>query len=310
MPSRDEVFSEITNEINNANNAQDHIRRKYLKELSQYTKRDTIILSSAFTSAKKFSNLPDNLLSISLEDIQGFIAAFKGLQNKNLDLILHSPGGSSESAQQIVNYIRSKYTHVRVIIPQNAMSAATMIACSADQIIMGKHSAIGPIDPQMIVPTMEGHFATPAQAILDEFEQAKLEISADPNTAAIWANRINIYPIGFLKICDNVINRSKEVVELWLKTWMLKDCSDKNQKAHDIAEWLGNANIHRSHGRPINSKEAREQGLKIMNLEDDHVLQDKVLTLFHATMATHELTNCVKFIENQNGKGFFITMNS
>jgi ClpP class serine protease len=28
-----------------------------------------------------------------------------------------------------------------------AMSAATMIACAADVIVMGKHSFLGPIDP-------------------------------------------------------------------------------------------------------------------------------------------------------------------
>jgi len=104
------------------------------------------------------------------------MSALHGLKNDKLDPILHSPGGSLEATEQIVNYLREKYAHIRVIIPQNAMSAATMIACAADVIVMGKHSAIGPIGPQITIPTETGHFTAPAQSILDEFELAKKEI--------------------------------------------------------------------------------------------------------------------------------------
>ena len=84
-----------------------------------------------------------------------------GLTGKELDLILHSPGGSLEAAEQIVTYLRSKYDNIRAIVPQNAMSAATMIACACDEIMMGKHSALGPIDPQITVPTQVGPFHIP-----------------------------------------------------------------------------------------------------------------------------------------------------
>jgi len=69
------------------------------------------------------------------------------LTGNTIDLILHSSGGSAEATEAIVKYLRSKFEHIRVIIPYGAMSAATMLACAADEIIMGKHSFIGPIDP-------------------------------------------------------------------------------------------------------------------------------------------------------------------
>lgn len=172
MPSRNEIQNEIQNK---RNAAQDEIRRRYLKSLSNYTQRDTIIYASAFTSHKG-PEIPGLVMSVTLEDIQGFMSALHGLKRKDLDLILHSPGGSMEAADQIVQYLRSKYDHIRAIIPQNAMSAATMIACASDEIIMGKHSAIGPIDPQVTFPTPSGSFTAPAQSILDEFEQAKKEV--------------------------------------------------------------------------------------------------------------------------------------
>ena len=68
--------------------------------------------------------------------------------SKGLDLVLHTTGGSPAAAEAIVNYLRAKFGNdIRVIVPQLAMSAGTMIACSAKQIIMGKQSSLGPIDP-------------------------------------------------------------------------------------------------------------------------------------------------------------------
>ncbi len=304
MPSRNEVLEEITKA---KGGAQDTVRRKYLKDLSEYTNRDVIIFSSAFSSIK-VQNLPPFLISITNEDVQGFMSALHGLNNDQLDIILHSPGGSLEAAEQIVNYLREKYSHIRVIIPQNAMSAATMIACAADVIVMGKHSAIGPIDPQITIPTETGHFTTPAQSILDEFELAKEEIKTDPQTAPIWVRRLDKYPIGFLKVCENTITLSKKIVENWLKTWMFKEDPEKDNKAKEIAEWLSKTNLHKTHSRPINMKEAKNKGLIIEALEDDNEFQDKVLSVFHAAMATHLVSNCVKFIENQNGQGAFLNV--
>ena len=60
------------------------------------------------------------------------------------------------------------------------MSAATMIACASDEIMMGKHSSLGPIDPQFIINSGQGANAFPAQAILDQFEIAK-EDCKDPS---------------------------------------------------------------------------------------------------------------------------------
>ena len=305
MVARNEIFEEVAKE---KNAAQDTIRRKYLIELAEYTGRDTVILSSAFSSAK-LPNLPNFLVSITNEDIQGFMSAFNGLNGNKLDIILHSPGGSLEATEQIVKYIRTKYNHVRAIIPQNAMSAATMLACSCDIILMGKHSAIGPIDPQITFPTESGHFTAPAQSILDEFEKAKEEIKTDPSTAPIWVRRIDKYPIGFLKICENTISLSKEMVMDWLKTWMLKNNPKKEILANEIVNWLGDTNQHKTHGRPLDINEAKNKGLVVEALEDDNTLQDKILSVFHATMATHQFSNCTKFIENHKGKGFFVNVN-
>ena len=199
MPARIDIQNEI---LTAKNAAQDNVRRKYIANLSNYTQRDTIVYLTAYTTGK-MPNIPPSAVSIMNDDIHGFMSALHGLKNDKLDLIIHSPGGSAEAAEQIVNYLRAKYQHIRAIIPQSAMSAATMIACACDEIILGKHSAIGPIDPQVTFPTPTGLFTAPAQSLLSEFEQAKAEVIANPNVAPIWVSKLMNLPHGILDICKN-----------------------------------------------------------------------------------------------------------
>jgi hypothetical protein len=302
MPTLHDIQQEI---LNRKNLAQDEIRRHHLEELANYTGRDTIIYASAFTSHKG-SAIPGAFMSVVLEDVQGFMSALHGLNNDKLDLILHSPGGSMEAAEQIVQYLRAKYDNIRAIIPQNAMSAATMIACACDTIVMGTHSAIGPIDPQVTFPTPTGSFTAPAQAILDEFEQAKSEVVADPKVAPLWVTKIQAYPHGFLNICKTTLDLSKAKVAEWLNTYMFAQIAEPEREGVRIAAWLANAREHKTHGRPINVDKALEIGLTIERLEGDQGLQERVLSAFHATMVTFAVTRCVKLVENHNGKGSYL----
>ena len=306
MPTKSEI-SQIV--LNAKNGAQDDIRKKYLKELSDYTHRDTILYCSAYTTPQA-SGAPSEALSLVSGDMQGFMSSLNGLGNDNLDIIIHSPGGSSEAVEQIVQYLRSKYHHIRAIVPQNAMSAATMLACACDEIIMGKHSAIGPIDPQITFPMQNGSlFTAPAHSILNEFNQAKTEILANPGVAPLWIPKLANWPAGILDICNNTIQLSKDMVKNWLASYMFASQPNRENKADAIANWLGTFSNHLTHGRPISITEASSQGLVVTPLEGDQNLQEKVLSVFHASIVTFEVTNCVKIIENQNGVGSFITLN-
>jgi hypothetical protein len=301
MPARNEIQEAI---LRRKGTAQDDVRREYLKKLSELTGRDTVLYASSFSSPKS-PQIPGIVFTITPDDIQGFMSALHGLKGESLDLILHSPGGSMEAADQIVQYLRRKYKHIRAIIPQNAMSAATMIACACDSIVMGKHSALGPIDPQVSFPTATGTFTSPAQAILDEFEQAKVEIKTDPSTIPLWATKIQAYSHGFLQMCQTTLSLAKEKVGEWLKQYMFNGEDNAEQKAKKIAEWLGNAKEHKTHGRPIGIDQALGHGLKIETLEDDQDFQEAVLSVFHATVVTFQVTECVKMVENQNGRGVY-----
>ena len=226
-----------------------------------------------------------------------------GLTTQNLDLILHSPGGSAEVTEALVSYIRTKFTHVRVIVPQAAMSAATMLACSANKIMMGKHSFLGPIDPQFILATQIGVQSVPAQAILDQFDKAKEECK-NPQLLGHWLPILGQYGPALIVQCENAITLSQLLLTEWLERYMFAEDPEATETAKNIATYLSNHKEFKSHGRHISRAQAIELKLNIENLEDDQDIQDLVLSIFHATTHTFNGTGAVKIIENHNGKAF------
>lgn len=66
-----------------------------------------------------------------------------------LDVILHTPGGIALAALQIARALRDHRGHTTVFVPHYAMSGGTLIALAADEIILGPHAVLGPMDPQI-----------------------------------------------------------------------------------------------------------------------------------------------------------------
>jgi hypothetical protein len=216
---------------------------------------------------------------------------------------LHSPGGSGSAAEQIVKYLRTKFDHIRIIVPHMAMSAATMIATAADEIVMGKHSFLGPIDPQFIMQTALGPRSVPAQAILEQFERAQRE-AIDPAKLRVWAPMLAQYGPDLLVTCQNAASLSENLVSEWLKRYMFKGDVDAGAKGAAIAQWLSNHNAFKTHARPIDRDELLAHGLKIVSLEQNQHEQDLFLSVHHAIAHTFNNTTAVKIIENNLGKAY------
>jgi len=304
MATWGQVLGELRSAIQSGDNmAFDRIRNKYLKILSDYTGRDTIVYASRWTSG----DAPPNLVSINDEDIHAFMEALSGLNNEKLDLILHSGGGSAEATDAIVSYLRQKYKHIRIIIPQAAMSAGTMLACAADVIVMGKQSSIGPIDPQFILQTSVGVQSLPAHAILEQFNKAQKDCADNPKNLNSWLPMLSQYGPALLIRCQDQIDFGKELIDNWLKAYMFN--GEDTAIPDKIANYLSNHANFKTHGKHINIEKAKEIGLKIEQLEDNQDFQDKVLSAFHATMHAFGSTNTAKVIANHNGNCFLKQFN-
>lgn len=309
MPDRKEVEAEIQRA--KAQVPEHAARLKAVRALHGYTGRHTLLYGSAFTSLKRYDNqIPPALFSIDSNDLQGVMASLKGTSVDKLDIILHSPGGSPDAAEQIVNYLRLKFSHIRAIIPQNAMSAATMIACAANEILVARHSALGPIDPQMLIRRRDGtvHIAS-AHSILEEFRQAKKEISEKPNLAALWVPRIVDYPPGIFEHCSVAAKDAQDRVCQWLESYMFKSKRNRANISRKIGKWLADAAHHKAHGKPLGFQALRDHGMQVGLIEDEPDLQDLVMTVFHTMSLTFDQTDVVKIIESQDGNGIRTQVN-
>lgn len=300
MPTWGEILKEIqqTAITNNGALDLDGVRRKYLALLSKHTGRNTILYATRWTQG----GVGDpNLVSIVPEDVHGLMEVVHGLDfTKGLDLVIHSPGGSPDAAEAIVRYLREKFSNIRVIVPQAAMSAATMLACASDEIVMGAHSSLGPIDPQLIM----GNHIAPAQAILDQFDRALAEC-AKPENLGAWMPILPQYGPALLKQCENAKLLSLELAAEWLRSWMFAGRTDKLEKSIEIAKALSDHTKFKSHGRPVHRAAAKALGLTVTDLESDQVLQDLVLSVFHATMHVFSMNPvAAKIIENHLGLAF------
>ncbi len=281
-------------------NTPDSIRRKYLAKLASHTGRDTILYSTKWTDP---ANVGPEVISITEEDIQGFMEVVHGLRNEKLDLILHSPGGSPVATEAIVKYLRKKFSHIRVIVPQGAMSAATMLTCAGNSVVLGKHSFLGPIDPQFILQTPLGSRMVPAQAILDQFDLAKQECKTSENLGP-WLPILSQYGPGLLIECKNAIALSRKLVAEWLAQYMFKGQKRASHKASFLARSLARHREHKSHGRHLSRDDCKNLGLIVEDLEQDQTLQDLALSVFHASTITFNMTPAAKIIENHNGRAF------
>lgn len=294
MPNWNDVFKAIQNSVKNgAPDAVDTYRHKALKKLFEHTDRNVIAYYSGWLSKPGIQ-----LLGINDEDMNGFMNAVSGLdKTKGLDLILHTPGGSIASAESIVTYLHLMFQkNMRVIVPQVAMSAGTMIACSSRGIVLGKQSSLGPIDPQIR--------DLAAQGVLDEFKKALADIKLDPDAIQAWRCILQQYHPTFLGQCQKAIDWTKKFVTDQLQDVMFEGDPDALQKSQSIVEALSDAEEHKSHDRHIPFAKCKELGLKVIALEDDDTLQELVLTVHHCYMYVLMNTPVFKIIENHKGSSF------
>ena len=277
------------------------MRMEKMQALHTITNRNVICYVSAFLQ----SSINNPEFQINDNDMNGFMNAVSGIKDrpKGLDLVLHTPGGVVTATESIVTYLRKMFNmDIRVIVPHMAMSAGTMIACSSKEIIMGKESSLGPIDPQ--------YHNVPAQGVLKEFKQAMDETMRSPNRSLIWKEIIQQYRPTFVGECDNVVKMSHDLVNGWLQDCMFKKNPKKSARAKTILDELASHDASKVHDRHYDYVKCKKLGLKVTALEDDPELQEAVLSLYHCyLLSIYRIPTSLKYIENQNGETFIINGN-
>lgn len=297
-------WGEVLNEIDGirVDNPLDTVRRKYLSIMHNYTGRNVIAYYSGFLQK------PNGNVGIDDNDKNALMQAVNGLdKTKGLDIILHTPGGQIAATESIVHYLRSIFGNdIRTFIPQIAMSAGTMIALSCKEIIMGKQSNLGPIDPQFGGVSCAG--------VIEEFDKAITEIKKDPASIPAWQVVISKYHPTFIGDCQKAIKWSEIMVTEWLCTNMFQNDPEAKIKAKHIVDQLGSHKKTFNHAKHIHFGECENLGIKVVSLENLDSrsiggckdIQDCVLTVHHTYMHTFSNSNAVKIVENHLGHAMIL----
>lgn len=288
-------WNQLLDECRTTGGGNDVVRRKYLRQLFDHTKRNVIVYYSGWLQKTDLLRQGVRGFDVNDADKNGFMATINKLDRSlGLDLILHTPGGDMAATESLVDYLRHMFgTNIRAIVPQLAMSAGTMIALSCKEVVMGKHSSLGPIDPQI--------GGVPAHGLIEEAQNAVQQVALAPHTAPLYQMLFAKYGPTTLGEAQKAIDWSNKMVTEWLETGMFAGDADAKLKAAKIVSGLGDHALTLSHARHISIQMARDLDIKVTALEDDQTLQDTVLSVHHACVQTFSATAATKIIENQNG---------
>lgn len=186
-------------------------------------------------------------------------------------VLLHTTGGSIDSAERIVTVTRHFYPDcVEFLVPDYAMSAGTILAMSGDRIWMDYFSCLGPIDPQVQVRTSHGAIWVPALALLDQYERLQDRSRAGRLTEldVLMARSLNL---AELRSYELERDRSIVLIKDWLvrykfRTWIRTagqgrevTTAMREERAEAIATQLQSLETWGSHSRGISMETLRRR---------------------------------------------------
>ena len=235
-----------------------------------------------------------------------------------LDLIIHSPGGSGVTSEKIVDMCRKHCTkEFRVIVPNMAKSAATMIALGSDAIVMGYCSELGPIDAQTTILVS----GVPQQISVQSFIDARRNLLNDLHGAKAKGQEFVGYlqqltastmEPAFINECEREIRFAIDLVKKWLPENMLKvkypkeSLKRRRLKANTIAKNLSSANTRFTHGRMISIDECQKIGLNVIELKKEDTFWNLLWELY----VRAEVFMMINSKENQQTSKLFMDANS
>lgn len=240
---------------------------------SRYNRQELLRQIETETSTRLIAYVAAPGSSISSFDVPPFVDLLHDVEvGADLDLLLQTPGGDVDQAERIVLMCRRRIgdgARFRVIVPDSAKSAGTLIALASDAIVMGYCSELGPIDPQVSITTSGGEVMTrPATSFLDGLEEIVKSVGSSPLSPAYFPLLDKLDP-ALIDFCKKAIARSERFAVDFLTRYMLEG---DGVKAESVAKFFNDAATHLSHGAVIDADRAASLGLKIEYLEPDSLL--------------------------------------
>lgn len=183
---------------------------------------------------------------------------------EKLDLFIYSRGGAIDVPWRLNSAFRRNADRWDALVPFRANSAATLLCLGADQIVLGGHGELGPIDPIMNLgipgPNGQTQQAVSVEDIMafPKFVTERFEVSDEPSTVAALnrlLDRLDAVTLGSAYRTHSHIR--------YLAEKMLESRNDETEPhvAKDIIAML--AERVYAHGHAVGLEEAQEVGLHV-----------------------------------------------
>lgn len=204
---------------------------------------------------------------IDRDDTLGFVELLYSIpQGSNIDLLLHTAGGDIDAAEKLISLVRraAGKARLRVIVPDFAKSAGTLMALAADAIVMSESSELGPIDPQITMDDGRGNRVR--HSILNyllAYEHHAAAVHSNPGDVAAQIMLGKLDPttvIQFMAAKD----RTRKFAEDQLLHGMFRSSPGLYTA---IASALMDITRWQSHGQMIRWEDAKQVGLVVEYLE-------------------------------------------
>lgn len=175
-----------------------------------------------------------------------------GVQGDEADFFIQTPGGNVDATEKLIGILRQRLKSWRVIVPSWAKSAGTVVALSAEEIVLGINSELGPIDPQWLANGLN----IPCDIL-----------ATDPTQ-----------PHHIRQLAELAVKRMRQLAFNILQGGMMN--GKGKQEIDDVIAKISSANGYMSHGAVIDYSEAKSLGLSVSFLKPDDDLWKQLWLLY------------------------------
>lgn len=221
---------------------------------------------------------------INRDDTLGIVELLHNVQpGASIDLMLHTYGGDVDAAEKLIKMLHAAIVSpasLRVIVPDVAKSAGTLMALGADEIVMSDTSELGTIDPQLELKDSKGNtIVHSVLSYLDAFDAIAKNLKDAPDDPVLKVQLESFDPTA-LRTFDAVRRRARTLAENFLKRVGL------NYTAIPYA--LMDTERFASHSQMIDYGTAKEIGLNIAYMPSEDPIWQKYWELYcHLRLAVN-----------------------
>jgi hypothetical protein len=226
---------------------------------------------------------------IDRNDVIGFVEMLHNIpENSPIDLLLNTGGGDVDACEKLVKLMLAKAgtQPFRVIVPDLAKSAGTLMALAASKIIMSNTSELGMIDPQFLLKDARGnelHYSV--TGYLEAYEKHCDAMRKNPQDP-IALLMLDSFDARTVAKFQGIRDRVRTFAEDMLKR--------RGAPSSTISQALMSASQWKTHGQPIDYDDARQIGLPVEYLPPDDERWSRYWQLY-----------CLLRLETEEGKKIY-----